>query len=156
MHITLISLSIVIFTLCTGASVHAIQSHGAPEGMYVHQVGHLLYALAMVGFAFSIRKSRLTGIKGWKLISIGAILLACWNIWAFCAHIIDTAVPGSHFIVNSSGIKTAIIADSRLDYFYYIFKMDHLICVPALLVMYIGLKKIGSTSRLFSDPEDRP
>ncbi len=71
----------------------AIQSHGQPEGLYAHQIGHLLFGLAMVGFAVRILISRLARQKPWRQMAIGSFLLACWNGWAFIAHILDEVIP---------------------------------------------------------------
>ncbi len=119
----------------------AIQAHGEPEGLYVHEIGHILYAIAMLGFTFQvIRNSRLAGKPGWRLMSWGALLLFLWNLWAFVAHIIDSAIPASHFLVDDHGLRSILVLRSRVDYLYCLFRMDHLICVPALLLIYLGLR----------------
>jgi hypothetical protein len=121
----------------------AIQSHGPPEGIYVHQIGHVLYGLAMLGFAFRIRVSRLGKRKSWRLMSLGAFLLACWNGWAFIAHILNRKVPSIDFLLNEQGIKMGLILQTPVDWLYYLFKMDHLICVPALLCIYLSLRRMN-------------
>ena len=122
----------------------AIQLHGPPEGLYVHQFGHLLYGLAMVGFAFRIRISRLAKDTAWRFMAIGAILLACWNAWAIIAHIVAKNISAGHFLLNEHGIRTALVMDTPVTWFYYLLKMDHLICVPALLLIYLALRKMNS------------
>jgi len=64
------------------------------------------------------------------------------------AHIIESAIPVRHFLSNADGMKIALIAESWIDYFYFLLKMDHLLCVPALIFLYIGLKRIDSSSNL--------
>jgi hypothetical protein len=121
---------------------HAIQTHAAPEGLYVHQVGHILFAIAMLGFAFRIRQSKLSKEKSWRLMSTGAVLFALWNGWAFIGHIIVSLMPQAHFSRDSDGLKSILTLHSPLDVLFYLFKMDHLICFPALVFIYIALRQM--------------
>ena len=120
----------------------ALQTHAAPEGLYVHQVGHVLFAIAMLGFAFRIRQSRLSKEKSWRLMSTGAVLFALWNGWAFLGHILEILIPLTHFSRDSNGLKSILTLHSPLDVFYYLLKMDHVICFPALVFIYIALRQM--------------
>ena len=119
---------------------YAIQIHGAPEGLYVHQIGHILFAVAMVGFAIRIRKSRLGREKSWQYMSIGALLFALWNGWAFLGHIFDVLMPLEDFLTGSTGQQTLLAVHSPVNLLYYVFKMDHLLCIPALVFVYLALR----------------
>lgn len=119
---------------------YAIQPHGAPEGLYVHQIGHILFAVAMVGFAYRIRKSRLGREKSWQYMSIGALLFALWNGWAFLGHIFDKLMPAADFCTGNTGLQSLIAVHSSIDLLYYVFKMDHLLCIPALVFVYFALR----------------
>ncbi|HHD56190.1 MAG TPA: hypothetical protein ENK89_00735 [Desulfobulbaceae bacterium] len=154
--ILLLRILTVSFLLqCTLATspAFAIQLHGPPEGLYVHQIGHVLYGLAMLGFAFRIRVSRLAHMTAWKLMTLGAFLLACWNGWAFIAHILDIRVPSIDFLLNEQGIKMGLILRTPVDWLYYLFKMDHLICVPALLCIYLSLRRMNEQPPLPTEME---
>ncbi len=140
--------------LCDSAPALAIQAHGAPEGLYVHEIGHILYALAMLGFALRVlHSSRLSRKPGWRLMSWGTLLLFAWNLWAFVAHIIDVAIPADHFLADTRGLKSILVLQSRIDYLYCLFRMDHLICVPALLLIYLGLRHMLASAPL--KPEEQ-
>ena len=128
------------------STAFAIQTHAAPEGLYIHQVGHLLYAIAMMGLAYGIWKSELNTKPGWRLLSWGAVFLAAWNIWAFCGHFVETLIPADHFSGVIAHRKSAVLMKTWIDYFYYILKMDHFVCVPALIFLYLGLKRMQSHS----------
>ncbi len=127
----------------------AIQTHAAPEGLYIHQVGHLVYAIAMAGLVYGIRKSELKMQLGWRHLSWGAVFLAAWNIWAFCGHIVEALIPPDHFTGVIVGRKAAILMETWMDYFYYILKMDHFVCVPALIFFYLGLKRMQMDSTVY-------
>ncbi len=136
----------LILPLFSATPALAIQSHGPPEGLYVHLIGHLLYGLAMVGFALRIRISKLAKDTAWRFMAVGAILFACWNAWAIVAHIVAKNISADHFLLNEQGIRTALVMDTPVAWFYYLLKMDHLICVPALLLIYLALRKMNSRS----------
>lgn len=121
---------------------HAIQTHAAPEGLYVHQIGHILFAIAMLGFAFRIRHSRLNKENAWRLMSVGAVLFALWNGWAFFGHILDMLIPQTDFSRDGIGLKSILDVHSPIDVLYYLFKMDHLLCVPALVCIYLALRRM--------------
>jgi len=121
---------------------YAIQTHGAPEGLYVHQIGHILFAIAMFGFAVRIRRSRLADEKSWRLMSTGAVLFALWNGWAFLGHILDSLIPQTDFSRGSGGLQSILDVHAPIDVLYYLFKMDHLLCVPALIFIYLALRRM--------------
>lgn len=120
----------------------ALQIHDAPEGLYVHQIGHVLFAIAMLGFALRIRHSKLSKEKSWRLMSVGAVLFVLWNGWAFFGHILAILIPKEHFSRGSSGLKSILVSHSPIDTLYYLFQMDHLICFPALVFIYLALKQM--------------
>ena len=138
--------SVMLAALClvavTPTPAHAIQIHTAPEGLYVHQFGHILFAIAMLGFALRVRQSRLSKEKAWRLMSVGAVLFALWNGWAFFGHILEILIPQTHFSRGSDGLKSILELHSPIDALYYFFKMDHLLSVPALVFIYLSLRRM--------------
>jgi len=114
-------------------SAWAIQTHAAPEGLYIHQIGHVLFALAMLGFAYRIRNSRLRREKSWQLMAIGSGLLGLWNGWAFVGHFMGV---GNIWIQDKFDIYPG------LHVLAYYAQMDHLLCVPALFCIYLALRKM--------------
>ncbi len=134
--------------LVLAAPAHAIQSHGPPEGIYVHLIGHVLFGLAMIGFAVRIRLSHLSVRKSWQLMALGALLFAFWNGWAFIAHVLATQIPATDFVNNEQGVRMWVALHTPIDVLYYIFKMDHLLCVPAILFIYLSLRRMNDTGPL--------
>lgn len=120
----------------------ALQTHGEPEGLYAHQIGHVLYFLAMAGLVYKIRISQLWASSAWRWIAGGGFLLALWNIWAFVGHVAAILLPRDHFIGSVETGYTALTMVSVLDYLYWFLRMDHLLCVPALICIYIGLRQM--------------
>ena len=143
-----LSLILLVQLFCAGPA-HAIQSHGPPEGIYVHLIGHVLYGLAMLGFAIRIRLSHLAARKSWQLMALGALILTFWNGWAFIAHVLATHIPATDFITNKQGVRMWVALHTPVDWLYYIFKMDHLICVPAILCIYLALRQMNTIPRKY-------
>ncbi|MDD3618707.1 MAG: hypothetical protein RBR09_10400 [Desulfobulbaceae bacterium] len=138
-------------------TVFALQTHAAPEGLYVHQGAHLFLIFSLAAFLFSLRRSRLETEKAWRLLSWGAFLLILWNAWAFAGHIAETFLPESVFIVLPGRTVPALAMQSWLEAAYYVLQMDHLLCLPALVFFCAGLRKLhavfqenGGTKRVRS------
>jgi hypothetical protein len=141
-------LFIGVFIILTGwllpLPVLAVQEHGAPEGIYSHQGAHLFFVASMGLLIFWLRQRRLVREAGWRYIQYAALFFILWNIDAFTAHFLDE---------QSGVLKTAMAAPgqirievganlSALAWFYYLAKLDHLLCVPAMLFLYGGLRRL--------------
>ena len=132
---------LVPLCLAVPTPAFALQAH-AYEGIYVHQVAHLFFLLAMVFFALHIQQSWLSVRRAWQLMAAGAWLLALWNLWAFCGHIIEGLVPESSIVSASEAMVPDLALVSWWEVAYFIVKMDHLLAVPAIFCFYFGLRGI--------------
>ena len=129
-------------------SAWATQTHGGLEGLFVHQLAHLFFALSMGLLIFWLRKWRLTVSVGWRYIQYAAFFFIAWNL--------DTMA--SHWLLEQSGlINVQNIAPLQmrittadgwqwLTEVYYLTKLDHLICVPALIFLFIGIRRLVQTA----------
>jgi len=122
----------------------AVQEHGPPEGIYSHQGAHLFFIASMVLLVYWLRQRRLVREAGWRYIQYAAFFFILWNLDAFTAHfldeqsgILDTAMaaPGKIKIEVSENL-------TALAWYYYIAKLDHLLCVPAMVFLYAGLRRL--------------
>ena len=125
-------------------SALAVQEHGAPEGIYSHQGAHLFFIASMVLLVYWLRQRRLVREAGWRYIQYAAFFFILWNLDAFTAHfldeqseILDTAMAGPGRIRIEIGDYPLALA-----WFYYIAKLDHLLCVPAMVFLYAGLRRL--------------
>jgi hypothetical protein len=120
----------------------ATQTHGAPEGLYVHQLAHLFFIVSMGSLEFWLRQRNLVLEPGWKYIQMAAILFIFWNIDAMTVHFMDehlhilgiTKVDLWHIRIES------LQGQYSLAVLYYLLKLDHLLCVPAMFFLYKGLR----------------
>ena len=139
---------VVAIELLFGSAVaFATQAHGGSEGILVHQLGHVFFMLSMGAFVYWTRDSRLFSHAGWRYIKYAAALLVLWNMDVILVHFLEEqAALISVERVSSLMIDIHSVGNSGfLEYFYYLARLDHLICVPALFFLYTGLKKLLAT-----------
>ena len=124
--------------------VLATQTHGAPEGLYVHQLAHVFFIVSMGSLEFWLRQRNLVLEPGWKYLQLAAILFILWNIDAMMVHFMDehldilgiTKVDFWHVRIES------FQGQYSLALLYYLLKLDHLLCVPAMFFLYKGLHRL--------------
>ena len=115
---------------------YAFQEHGPPEGLYIHQLAHIFFALSMTGLWYGIRSSsRFRDDRGWQLIAAGAALLTLWNIITFAGHIFSIFIHSCHQ-------HTSKEIPLWMEWTWHILKLDNIVCVAAMLYFYAGLKKL--------------
>jgi len=128
----------------------ATQLHASSEGIITHQMGHLFFLTSMVVLIFTITGTGLDKQKGWRRIQYAAFFFILWNLDAVSAHFFDNQI---HIvsIENISLFKMRIITNNNssiLAFCYYALKLDHLLCVPAMLFLYKGLSNLVDVQKL--------
>ena len=135
--------------LVMAGSAGATQLHEHSEGIIVHQIGHLFFLLSMVVLIVFITGKELNRQKGWRLIQISAFFFILWNLDAFMAHLLDNQLNLVEIEpLSFSRVKLISPVDSPvLSALYYVFKLDHLLCVPAMLFLYLGMSRLVKTEK---------
>jgi hypothetical protein len=124
----------------TPATVWAIQVHPAPEGLYAHQIAHVFLAVSLGFFAFWLQRRRLAKARGWRLIQAACLLLVLWSHAAMTGHTLEGRLPEEALrLVDGRGV---LAVDSPWEALYYLLKMDHFFCVPAMALLYRGLRRL--------------
>jgi hypothetical protein len=147
-NITFFFLSIFAWSVISPDHVLATQSHGAPEGIYAHQIAHIFFMLSMVFFIHWLRDKKLVKETGWRFIQYAAFFLILWNLDAFLVHLLNDQLQLVQILqIDSSHIQlSAADGSTTLETLFYFAKLDHLFCVPALLFLYSGLKRLLKAS----------
>jgi hypothetical protein len=122
----------------------ATQAHGAPEGLYAHQLAHIFFIVSMGVLIYWLRERKLVQAVGWRYIQYAAFFFILWNLDAFSVHLLEEqiAVINVQYIDPWKISITASKHSSALTWLYYAAKLDHLLCVPALLFLYFGLRRL--------------
>ena len=147
-HITIFFVSLLTWALLVPGNALATQGHGGIEGVYAHQFAHLFFIISMGILIYWLRERKLVQEAGWRLIQYSALFFILWNIDTIIVHalddqfrIIQTQPVGTWRVQISDGYSHNFI-----KLFYYVTKLDHLLCVPALVLLYLGLKRLKETN----------
>lgn len=131
---------VLLFQFAPTESAWALQSHGAPEGLYVHQMAHLLFAATLAYLFWHTRRTPADTSKGWQYLQIFSVLLACWNLLAFAGHEAFEHLTVGDFIGKDSWEEQLTAPISPVKALYFVSTMDHFLIVPALLALVISLR----------------
>ena len=122
----------------------ATQAHSDPEGLYVHQFAHFFFIISLAIFIYWLRFRDLVKETGWRYIQYAALFLILWNTDAAVAHMLDEQLK----IIEVERVGTWHIKITSTDntvftiVLYYLVKLDHLLCVPALFFFSTGIRKL--------------
>ena len=129
-----------IFMLGVPSEVLAVQVHGPPEGLYVHQMAHLFFGAAMVFLLWILARHPLGHGPAWKYLKWSLFFFLLWNINALIVHSLDV------HLAAEAVIRTPDFWDQRLappinmeKWIYFITKHDHVWCVPAMCFLVMSL-----------------
>lgn len=151
---TVCCLSAVLFP-CTA---WATQTHGGLEGLYVHQFAHVFFTFSMGLLIFWLRKWGLVTAAAWRHIQYAAIFFIAWNIDAIVSHWL-LEQSGLIDVSTIDGMQMRISTADGLSWLaglYYLTKLDHLLCVPALIFLFLGLRRLLRSSRQTQTVEETP
>ncbi len=124
----------------------AIQTHGAPEGIYVHQMAHIFFIASLCYLFWDIRRSSFP-IKSWRYLQYFCILMILWNIVAFTGHIVEIHIDSADIIKDNGYLSIHIAGPiTTIKLIYYVAKLDHIFSVPALICLYLCLRSLYLTS----------
>lgn len=135
-------IGLVTALLCRPAAAWALQAHGGVEGVYVHQMAHLFFVISMVLLIYWLRKRRLVSIRGWRYIQYAAFFFIFWNGDAFVGHWLEELsglIEYQRIGLMRISLNTAP-GYEWLGRLYYLVKLDHLLCVPAMAFLFLGLR----------------
>lgn len=130
--------------LAAAHPAHAVQVHAGPEGLYAHQISHVFFASSMGLLVYRLRQRGLVQEPGWRLIQFSALFFILWNLDSMLAHYLDDRVDLYAKIdaATLGGRISLLKGPSGLILLYYFARMDHLLSVPAIVLLYLGLRRL--------------
>jgi hypothetical protein len=132
---------IVLSVLFSPGLAWAFQSHPAPEGLYAHQLAHVFFIVAMGILAYWLQENSFVQQRGWRLIQISCILFVVWNLSTFFGHWVEERVTADA-VIGEPDWTQRIILDSVMTRLYYALKLDHIISVPAMICLFLGIRSL--------------
>jgi hypothetical protein len=137
-------LGVTAFIIFDPRPTLALQTHGPPEGLYVHQLAHFLFAAALLFLIWQIKSEGLARLPGFRQIRWACGLLVLWNIVAFLGHWSEVHLVRQAFQGQEGDLSQRLIMSRYPAWVYYVTKLDHLILVPAFFLLSCGLKALLS------------
>lgn len=120
----------------------ATQGHAGIEGVWVHQFAHIFFLFSMMLLIYWLRQAGLVKVPGWRYIQYAALFFILWNADTLLVHFLDEQIQAVK--VSSLGgwqiHVSAVGGRGWLAAVYYIAKLDHLLCVPAMVCLWLGLR----------------
>jgi len=132
----------LILVLCQPRSALAFISHGHPEGLYVHQIAHLLFAGALIFLIYRMDREGLRKTKGFRFLTWSCVWLVLWNLDAFVGHWAEVLLSARDFIGQAGEFSQRLLMSGPVPWVYYFSKLDHLLLVPGFYLLYRGLKNL--------------
>ena len=146
--ILLLLLQSFIFLLLSPSAALAVQTHGPPEGLYVHMMAHIFFSAAIVFLLYLLHKRPLGVGPAWKHMKISLILWLLWNMDTFVVHYITGGLPSEAFTTSNGFLHTVLPPPLDIKrIIYYLGKFDHVLCVPAIWFLALSLKNFRDEAR---------
>ena len=120
----------------------ATQGHAGIEGVWVHQFAHLFFLFSMLLLIYWFRQAGLVKEPGWRSIQYAAFFFILWNIDTILVHFLDEQILAVQ-VQNLGDWRIHIAVEEGREWLaalYYLIKLDHLLSVPAMIFLMIGLR----------------
>jgi hypothetical protein len=143
------SFSMIIFTafillgmIMFPAASWAFQSHPAPEGLYAHQLAHVIFIGAMGILIYWLEVNQFSRQKGWRLVQASCVLFILWNVVAIVGHWVEEQIPNHLVTGDPDWTQRLAVGTTPLAYVFFVLKLDHLVCVPAMVCLFLGIRAL--------------
>jgi len=124
-------------------SAFAAQVFGTSDGIYAHQLAHFFFMSSMVLLICRLRQRKLFYHAGWKYIQYAAVLFILWNVNVMLVHFLEKqAGLITMERISAWQIRVSSSLGSGTEIIYCFAKLDHLIFVPALYFLFLGLRTL--------------
>ncbi len=119
----------------------AVQVHGPPEGLYVHNMAHVFFSAALIFLLYILYRYPVGHGPAWRYLKTSFILFLLWNIDTLSVHILSVRLPADAITRNPDIWQRYLRAPISLErWFFYMGSFDHLLCVPAIFFLVLSLK----------------
>lgn len=130
----------VLLLLLPAVPAWALQTHGAPEGLYVHQIAHLLFAVALAYLWWHTRRTPPVASNGWKLLQLFCLMTILWNLSAVIGHEVYQRLDPADILERHTWREQVTLPLDLLKSLHFLTSMDHLLLVPALAALALALR----------------
>jgi hypothetical protein len=139
-------ITLFAFFLCALLSIPkpalATQEHAAGEGIAAHLFAHAIFFSSMLYLCFRLIREKTTLHSGWRWILFSSFFFCLWNAQAIFVHCYLAFLPADAFLGRYHSLSESFHVRSVLDLLYYFGRFDHLLSVPALLFLLVGIRSL--------------
>ncbi len=143
-YIFVFFLAALSWTILSPNTALATCDYGRPEGVHTHQLAHIFFIISMGILIYRLRNKKSQLSSGWKFIQYSALFFILWSLDAFAVHFMDEQF--NIIQIKTIGLWQIKINDcfnnNLLKFFYYLFRMDYLLFMPAFIFLYYGLRSL--------------
>jgi hypothetical protein len=123
----------------------AFEMRWETQGSYVHQMAHVVFAIAMVYLIYEIKGNELRGRPGFTSLFWACVLLVWWNLDAVVGHVLDWTLLTP--VILGEGLDRRLLMDNWHTWGFYITQITHfLLPLPAFYFFYRSLKRLNRQS----------
>ncbi len=116
------------------------------QGSYVHQMAHLIFAIAMIVFIYEINRGELQGLPGFTSLVWACGLLVWWNLDAVFGHAVDWSLHNP--VILGEGLDRRLLMEDWQYWAFYLTRITHfLLLIPAFYLFYRCLKRFSRESK---------
>lgn len=109
------------------------------QGSYVHQLAHLMFAVALMIFLHEIKGKETMAAAGFRNLFWACIFMIWWNLDAVVGHALDWSF--THPVILGGGLNRRLLLDSWHAWAYYVTQITHyLLVIPAFYFFYRSLR----------------
>jgi hypothetical protein len=140
----LASLGFMILGWSYPESAFAYIPHWDPqEGFFVRQFSYLFFLFAMLFFFYELKAENLRQKPGFRYLALASGFFALWNLDCFVGQFVALSL-GTPVILEPAGIfSQKLVMTDPWVWAYYLTKLDHLLLVPAFLLLYFGIRALA-------------
>ncbi len=110
--------------------------------IYTQQLGRIFLFVAFLVVLWAIVQNRLYKQKGWRYLFLSLIFFTIWDLDVFVGRIAEfISIPQTIGGIEGWEYFKRSINVERLEYLYYIGRLDFVLLNIAMLLFYIGLRE---------------
>jgi hypothetical protein len=135
--------SFIVLCWADPQPAYAYIGHWDPrEGFFVRQFAYLFFLAAMLFFIYELKQEKLPQHRGLKFLALAGGLFALWNLDCFVGQLLDLSLS-PQTLGPPGPFSQRLVAADPATWIMYFTKLDHLLLVPAFLLLYLGIRDLA-------------
>lgn len=73
---------------------------------------------------------------------MSCVLFLIWNLVAMTGHWVEERIPSEVVRGDPDWTQRIELGSNSLNWLYYFLKLDHIVCVPAITCLFLGVRSL--------------